>query len=149
MNIFKVSPSILFAMMLGTALIMGSCEKEDSAVLIDSMIVGKWETTTFQVSGCEREGEDVELRDCGFSEGDDVECGIQEFRADGRVVEDGQALENALDYAIDGNVLTLTDPVDNERYTFRFEASDDAMTWDAEDFNGVGCSLTVNFVRVK
>jgi hypothetical protein len=138
------------AILLGTSILIASCNKDDSPVIDNSDLIGKWESTTFQVSECSRVQDNVELRSCGLSDLDDVDCGIMEFRSDGTVMQDsGGPSEAALSYARDQDTLTLTNSQSKETIAFRMEVSANTLTLYHEEFNGQGCFLTLNLVRVN
>ena len=107
MNEFR--HTAFFALVLSTAFTITSCDKEESPIIIDSEILGKWQSTTFLVTGCTRVSDNVEMRACDFSETDDVDCGILEFRSDGILVEDNRPLEQATRFALDQNRVTFID----------------------------------------
>ncbi len=149
MKEFTAFQTTIFVMFLGISFVMVSCEKDDSIDVGNSEILGKWESTTFEVSQCTDAQDNVEMRTCDFSEFDDVDCIVMEFRSDGKVLEDGMSLEDASSYTIENDMLSLTYPVTNESITFRFEISANTLTLYKNDFNSPGCLLASNLTRIN
>ena len=149
MKALKAVQTTIFAMFLGISFVMVSCDKDDSIAVGNSEILGKWESTTFEVSQCTDMQDNVEMRTCDFSEFDDVDCIVMEFRSDGKLLEDGMSLENASSYAIENDMLSLTNPISNESITFRFEVSANTLTLFKNDFNAPGCLLASNLTRIN
>ncbi len=139
----------IISVFLGLSFVLISCDKDDPALVIDHEIVGTWESTTFEVSDCADESNDVESRTCEFSDLDDVECAVWEFRSNGMVVEDNAPLAEAKSYTIDQDQLTLTDPQTDETVTMRVEITSNTMTWYLEEFNDRGCLLASHFTRMN
>lgn len=126
-----------------------SCNKDDE-ILIESDIVGSWETTNFQVSGCTDSNQDVEMRTCDFSEFDDVECSMMEFRPDGLVITEEYPLEKPLKYSLVQDKLTISDPNDDEvSLQWSYKITEDTMALTAIEFNSPGCILNVYFIRTN
>jgi hypothetical protein len=148
MKALKAVQTTIFAMFLGI-FVMVSCDKDDSIAVGNSEILGKWESTTFEVSQCTDVQDNVEMRTCDLSEFDDVECGVMEFRSDGKALEDGMSLEDASIYTIENDMLSFTHPKTDESITFRFEISANTLTLYKNDFNSPGCFLAVNLIRVN
>jgi hypothetical protein len=126
-----------------------SCSKDDTDGIV-SDILGKWQTTTFQVSECPDESDNIESRSCGLSDEDDVECGFFDFRSNGTVVVDeGTTSEETLTFVINNDVVTITDPQTSESFTAKFVISGNTLNLDFGIFPGAECALNVNYERVN
>lgn len=131
-----------------TVLVTFSCNKDDPSATVGSEILGKWESTYFEVSSCSDGEQNVSARACDFSETDDVDCGVLEFRSDGFVREEFQPREDTSIYKIKEDRLTIIDPNTSDSINFLFRITSDTLTLFVEDFNGPSCLLTSNYVRI-